>query len=124
MIMPLFHDHVEKYLDCFLLMYLFYYKHCCCGHSPLSKSESFSRTVTPKVFFFFFNFLLTGIYCSVLKNPPANAGDVGLILGWEDLLEKEMTTHSSILAWDIPWTEEPGVLQPMGSHKSWTQLSN
>ena len=34
-------------------------------------------------------------------------------LGWEDPLEKEMTTHSSILAWDTPWTEEPGDLQPM-----------
>ena len=36
-------------------------------------------------------------------------------LGWEDLLEKEMATHSSILAWKIPWTEEPGELQSMGS---------
>ena len=35
-------------------------------------------------------------------------------LGWEDPLEKEMGTHSSILAWRIPWTEEPGGLQPMG----------
>ena len=35
-------------------------------------------------------------------------------LGWEDPLEKEMTTHSSILAWEIPWTEEPGGLQSMG----------
>ena len=35
-------------------------------------------------------------------------------LGWEDPLEKEMTTHSSILAWEIPWTEEPGRLQSMG----------
>ena len=34
-------------------------------------------------------------------------------LGWEDLLEKEMATHSSILAWKIPWTEEPGGLQSM-----------
>ena len=43
-------------------------------------------------------------------------------LGWEDPLEKEMTTHSSILAWEIPWTEEPG----QGSHgvaKSQTRLS-
>ena len=38
-------------------------------------------------------------------------------LGWEDLLEKEMATHSSILAWEIPWTEEPGRLQSMGSQK-------
>ena len=36
-------------------------------------------------------------------------------LGWEDPLEKEMATHSSILAWKIPWTEEPGGLQFMGS---------
>ena len=35
-------------------------------------------------------------------------------LGWEDLLEKEMATHSSILAWKIPWVEEPGRLQSMG----------
>ena len=39
-------------------------------------------------------------------------------LGWEDPLEKEMATHSSILAWEIPWTEEPGRLQSMGSEKS------
>jgi len=38
-----------------------------------------------------------------------------LFLGWEDPLEKEMATHSSILAWRIPWTEEPGGLQSMGS---------
>ena len=35
-------------------------------------------------------------------------------LGWEDLLEKEMATHSNILAWEIPWTEEPGRLQSVG----------
>ena len=38
-------------------------------------------------------------------------------LGWEDLLEKEMATHSSILVWKIPWTEEPGGLQSMGSQR-------
>ena len=38
-------------------------------------------------------------------------------LGWEDPLEKEMATHSSILAWKIPWTEEPGGLQSMGSQR-------
>ena len=45
---------------------------------------------------------------------------VVLSLGQEDSLEKEMATHSSILAWKIPWTEEPGRLQPMRSQKSWT----
>ena len=56
----------------------------------------------------------------VVKNPPANAGDagdVGLILGLEDPLEKEMATHSSILAWKISWTEEPYGLQSMGSQR-------
>ena len=49
----------------------------------------------------------------VVKNPPAKAGDVkdmGLILGGEDPLEEGMATHSSILAWRLPWTEEPGEL--------------
>ena len=41
----------------------------------------------------------------------------GWSLGQEDLLEKEMATHSSILAWRIPWTEEPGGLQSMGSQR-------
>ena len=45
-------------------------------------------------------------------------------LGWEDPLEKEMATHSSILAWRIAWTEDPGRLQVHGVAKSWTQLSN
>ena len=43
-------------------------------------------------------------------------------LGWEDLLEKEMATHSSILAWEIPWTEEPGRLQ--STQKSQARLSD
>ena len=43
---------------------------------------------------------------------------------WEDSLEKEMATHFSILTWEIPWTEEPGGLQPTGSQKSQTQLSD
>ena len=56
----------------------------------------------------------------MVKNLPANAGDirdVGLILGGEDLLVKEVASHSSILAWGIPWTEEPGRLQSMGSQR-------
>ena len=49
----------------------------------------------------------------MLKNPPANAGDAGRSLVRDDPLEKEIVTHSSILAWEIPWTEEPGGLQSM-----------
>ena len=44
-----------------------------------------------------------------------------LSLGWEDPLEKEMATHSSILVWEIPWTEEPGGLQSMVLQKSQTK---
>ena len=47
---------------------------------------------------------------SVVKNLPANAETWVQSLVWEDPLEKEMTTYSSILAWEIPWTEEPGSL--------------
>ena len=54
---------------------------------------------------------------AVVKNLPANAGDVVRTLNREDPLEKKMATHSSILLWEIPWTEEPGRLQSMGSLK-------
>ena len=47
---------------------------------------------------------------SVVKNLPANAGDLGLIPWSGRSLEKEMTTHSSVLAWEIPWTEAAGGL--------------
>ena len=75
----------------------------------------------------------------VVKSLPANAGDLREVgaslvaqrlkhlplmqetwvrsLGWEDPLEKEMVTHSSILTWRIPWTEKPGRLQSMGSQR-------
>ena len=51
----------------------------------------------------------------MIKNPPAMRETQFQSLGREDLLEKEMATHSSILAWRIPWTEEPGRLQSPGS---------
>ena len=47
-------------------------------------------------------------------NPLASAGDMDLPPGWEDPLEKELETHSSVLAWKIPWTEELGELQSIG----------
>ena len=50
---------------------------------------------------------------SAAKQSVCNAGDLGSIPGWEDLLEKGTVTHSSILAWRMPWTEEPGRLQSM-----------
>ena len=54
---------------------------------------------------------------SVVKNPPAMQEIQVQSVGQEDPLEKEMATHSSILAWEIPWTEEPGGLQVHGVTK-------
>ena len=54
---------------------------------------------------------------SVVKNPPANAGDAGRSRCREDPLEEGMATLSSVLAWRIPRTEEPGGLQSMGSQR-------
>ena len=51
------------------------------------------------------------------KESACNAGDRVQSLGWEDSLEKEMATYSSTLAWKIPWMEEPGRLQSMGSQR-------
>ena len=64
---------------------------------------------------------------SVVKNPPTMQETQETpfpSLGWADPLENKMTTHSSILAWEIPWTEEPGRIQSMGSQKSRTRLKN
>ena len=54
----------------------------------------------------------------MVKNPPVNVGGSRVrSLGQEDPLEEEMATHSSIIAWKIPWTEEPGGLQSTGSQR-------
>ena len=54
----------------------------------------------------------------MVKNPPAMQEAQVQFLGQEDPLEEKMATYSRILAWRIPWTEEPGGLQSMGSQKS------
>ena len=66
---------------------------------------------------------MTSLVVQLEKNPPAMQEIWVRFLGWEDPLEKEMATHSTILAWEIPWTEERGGLQSMGS-QSPTRLSN
>ena len=60
----------------------------------------------------------------IVKNLPAMWETQVRPLGGKDPLEKGLETHSSILAWKIPWTEEPGGLQSMGLRKSRTQFSN
>ena len=60
----------------------------------------------------------TSLIAQLVKNPLATQETWVRSLGWEEPLEKEMATHFSILAWEIPWTEEPGGLQSMGSQES------
>ena len=64
-------------------------------------------------------YIVNSFHTIHLKNLPANQETKVWILCWEDTPEKEMATHSSILAWEIPWTEKSGRLQPM-----WLQESN
>ena len=64
---------------------------------------------------------------SVVKILPTNtrgAGDMGSSPGQEDPLEQEMATHSSIFAWEIPWTEKPAEATVQGVAKGWARLSN
>ena len=63
------------------------------------------------------------LVAQTVKNLPATLETRVRSLAQEDPLEEEMATHSSILAWEIPWTEEPDGLQSIGSQKSQTQLS-
>ena len=60
----------------------------------------------------------------VVKSPRANAEDNGSTCGSERSPGEKMTAHPSILAWRIPWTEEPGWLQSTGSQMGWTRFSD
>ena len=61
--------------------------------------------------------MIASLVAQMVKHLPAMQETQVQFLGWEDLLEKEMATHSSTLAWRIPWTEKPGRLQSMGSQR-------
>ena len=61
--------------------------------------------------------LPSSLVAQMVKRLPTMQDTRVQSLGWEDLLEKEMATHSSVLAWKIPWTEEPGRPQSMGSQR-------
>ena len=63
------------------------------------------------------NTLWASLVDQFVKNLPTKQETWVQSLGWEDPLEEGMATHSSILAWRIPWTEEPGRLQSMGSQR-------
>ena len=67
--------------------------------------------------------ILSSLVAQTVKRLPTMQETQVRSLGQEDPLEKEMETHSRILAWEIQCTEEPGRPQPMGSQKSWIRLS-
>ena len=78
------------------------------GRAAGVRSGSFCRVLQAKV---------TSLVAQMVKRLPTMRETRVWTLDWEDLLEKEMATHSSILAWKIPWTEEPLRLQSMGSQR-------
>ena len=98
--------HLVGVVNFHLLICLFFV--AACAFSSVRKMSCISKCIRE---------LLISQMVQWVKNPPANAGDVGLILGSGNTLEEVMTTHSSVLAWRIPWTEEPGGLQSMGSQR-------
>ena len=74
------------------------------------------------MFYFLLSFVLSFLFyiyqvVQMVKNPPAMQETWAQSLGWEDPLEEEMAIYSSILAPEIPWREEPGGLQSVGSHR-------
>ena len=69
------------------------------------------------LFYCFVWSLRTSLVAQMVKHLPTTWGTQVRFLGWEDPLEKEMATHSSTLAWKIPWTEEPGGPQSMESQR-------
>ena len=83
------------------------------GYEKLTNAESKLKLVC--CFSFSFNpYKNASLVAQTVKSLPAVQETRVWFLGWEDSLEKEMTTPSSILAWKIPWTKEPGRLQSMG----------
>ena len=82
-----------------------------------AESDIFRTVLLSVLVIVFFSKKLVAQGAQTVKNLPAMWETQVQTLGQEDPLEKEMATHSSTLAWKIPWTEEPGRLQTMGSQR-------
>ena len=85
------------------------------GSLPLNNAEVLTTEIPGIVLVL--SFFRASLVAHLVKNPPAMWETWVWSLSGEDPLEKGMATHSSILAWRIPWTEEPGRLQSMGSQR-------
>ena len=98
------------------LLHLFIPKSFFAGSSVILKSVLVSPFLMSRSYLFFHSFnQRASLLAQTVKNLLATRDTQIRSLGWENTLEKGMATHSSILAWIIPWTEEPGRLQFMGS---------
>jgi len=75
------------------------------------------KYLSPEIIHILLSIIRASLVAQTVKNLPAIWESWVQSLGWEDPLEKGKATHSSILAWKIPWTEEPGELQSMGSQR-------
>ena len=107
---------VDSSRRCFSLTSLFYLASCLQRTFMLlhtAKFPVFKKKV--KQYLLYVYNLWTSLVAKLVKSLPAMQETWVRFLDWEDPLEKEMATHSSILVWRIPWTEEPGRLQSMGS---------
>ena len=85
--------------------------------NPLEKEMATHSSILPSYYVFKNQVVSASLMAQTVKNPSANTRDPGLIPGSGRSPEKEMETHSSILAWRFPWTEEPGGLHSMGSKR-------
>ena len=98
-----------------------------CPHGLLSTrllcQWNFSDKNTGMGCHFLFQGIFLDLVAQTVKKPPAMRDTWIWSLGWDDPLEKEIAIHSSILAWRIPWTEEPGRPQSMGLQRLWHDLA-
>ena len=88
------------------------------GSQRVNTTEQLKHTHGKDKLFAFMELLFSRGMAQMVNNLPAMLQTMIQFLGWDDRLEKEMATHSSILAWRIPWTGEPGSLQSMGRKES------
>ena len=116
----------EIYRTIFQSFFFFFFLRVKLNNSDLTQCEDIGRTINICKAITFIS--LWGFPSgSVCKELTCKAGDLQEMWVWSlglvDPLEEEMENHSNVLAWEIPWTEEPGGLQFMRLHKSWTQVS-
>ena len=91
--------------------------HCNGSSSTIKRFLTVSSLKEFKIFDLCLAMKRASLVAQLVKNPPAVQETLVQFLGWEDPLEKGVTTYSNILAWTTPWTEEPGRLQSMGSQR-------